>query len=385
MDLPRPVLSRRPHRRRGAGAACLGVLSLTLLCGAPGCTSPTSCVYEPCQPGGNRSAPVGLLPGLAEWHARGHYICHRGRRIFFRREGRGETLLALHGFPTASYDFHELWPTLTGRFDVIAPDLLGCGFSAKPPDHDFSVLEQANIVEALLNQLGVERVHILAHDLGDTLAQELLARDRERPGPPRIESVVFANGGLFLESQELTCAHHVLGSPCGDLAEPFVCEPIYRHNMRNLLGPGPRGDAVDLAPLWQLLNYDDGRFVLHEVIQYLQERDRFAGRWTDALQTADAPLALIYGPEDPVSGETVAQTFAAAVPRGRRYALPGVGHYPQLEDPRRFLLAFEHFHNAIGTPPAGAPPRWTAPGQVPPRAAPPVPRPFVPYFREIAP
>ena len=332
--------------RRGTA----GALWALVMCGSLGCVAKSIRPYEPCAPCGNRAAPVGLLPELAAWHEGGHYLCHNGRRIFYRREGRGETLLALHGFPTASYDFHAIWPSLTSRFEVIAPDLLGCGFSAKPTDHDYSVMEQADIVEALLDLHGVKQVHILAHDLGDTLAQELLARDRERPGPPRIQSCVFANGGLFLEAQKLTLSHYLLGCPLGDLAEPYVCEPVYRHNMRRLLSPGPAGDAVDLGPLWQLLNYDDGRFTMHEVIQYLHERDVHADRWTRALQASNAPLALIYGPEDPVSGESIAQRFAQCVPQGRRYPLPGLGHYPQLEDPQRFAARFQQFHDAIGTP-----------------------------------
>jgi len=86
------------------------------------------------------------------------------------------TLLLIHGFPTSSWDFSPIWQALTTHFNVIAPDLLGFGFSAKPVAYDYSILDQADLCEALLTRLGVNRFHILAHNYGDSVAQELLAR-----------------------------------------------------------------------------------------------------------------------------------------------------------------------------------------------------------------
>ena len=110
----------------------------------------------------------------------------------------GEPLLLLHGFPTASWDWHYLWVPLTQRFRVVACDMLGFGDSAKPLDHDYSLMEQADLQQALLAHLNIDQpVHLLAHDYGGTVAQELLARHCEQ----RIEiaSCAFLNSGLFPE------------------------------------------------------------------------------------------------------------------------------------------------------------------------------------------
>jgi len=84
---------------------------------------------------------------------------------------------------------------------VVAPDLIGFGWSDKPRAYDYSIIDQATLCEGLLRELGAERVHVLAHDYGDSVAQELLARHEERDsrGTPALQSVCFLNGGLFPE------------------------------------------------------------------------------------------------------------------------------------------------------------------------------------------
>lgn len=123
-----------------------------------------------------------------EWYNGGINTTVLGRPVFYRRDGNNitdnksddtdykkTTLVCIHGFPTASWDYAEIWPTLSERFDVIAHDMLGFGHSDKTR-RDITVKLQADIIEQLAMDLGVSQAHILAHDLGDTIAQELLAR-----------------------------------------------------------------------------------------------------------------------------------------------------------------------------------------------------------------
>src|SRR5690349_7698948 len=117
---------------------------------------------------------------LEEWRAQGRSYEHHRQEIFYRDEGAGEILLCIHGFPTASWDWHAIWPELVARFRVIAPDMVGFGFSAKPADYSYSIMDQADLHEGLLASLGIRRAYILAHDYGDTVAQELLARFHSR-------------------------------------------------------------------------------------------------------------------------------------------------------------------------------------------------------------
>src|SRR5262245_12699671 len=99
---------------------------------------------------------------LDAWRAAGRETSFHGHRIFYREEGAGDALACIHGFPTASWDWYRVWPQLTARFRVVALDMLGFGFSAKPNPHRYTIAEQADVHEALLAELGIPAVHVLA-------------------------------------------------------------------------------------------------------------------------------------------------------------------------------------------------------------------------------
>ncbi|MCB0571640.1 MAG: alpha/beta fold hydrolase, partial [Phaeodactylibacter sp.] len=80
---------------------------------------------------------------LNEWQKAGRSFRYGQHRVFYREEGRGEALLLLHGFPTASWDWHKLWEPLSEQFHLIAPDFIGFGFSDKPRPYPYSIRDQA--------------------------------------------------------------------------------------------------------------------------------------------------------------------------------------------------------------------------------------------------
>uniref|UniRef100_A0A8D2MD26 AB hydrolase-1 domain-containing protein n=1 Tax=Zonotrichia albicollis TaxID=44394 RepID=A0A8D2MD26_ZONAL len=124
-----------------------------------------------------------LSPALRSWKSSGSFFTYKDLNIFYRDSsgavGSSDVVVLLHGFPTSSYDWSKIWEGLTQRFHrVIALDFLGFGFSDKPRPHGYSIFEQATIVEGLLRHLGLrhQRINLVAHDYGDTVAQELLHR-----------------------------------------------------------------------------------------------------------------------------------------------------------------------------------------------------------------
>src|SRR5215212_9156824 len=121
---------------------------------------------------------MALSPRVAAWRERGSDEEFRGRRIHvFRRGGRGPLLLLLHGFPSSSFDWRLLLERETEQA-VLAPDFLGFGLSEKPRDHDYTLHWQADMVEELVRREHERRpVFFLAHDMGTSVANELMARD----------------------------------------------------------------------------------------------------------------------------------------------------------------------------------------------------------------
>ncbi|MBX2803118.1 MAG: alpha/beta hydrolase [Myxococcales bacterium] len=279
------------------------------------------------------------------WYADTTQVRHLGLPIRVRRGGRGEGLLCLHGFPTSSWDFAPLWEALTARFDVVAPDLLGLGRSAKPQSA-LPVAMQADAMEAALVDAGIDAAHVLAHDLGDTVAQELLARQAEGSSRIAWRSVVLLNGGLFPETHRPRLIQRLLAAPVlGPWVARLSSERTFRRTMHRIFGPDTPPTEAFLRGSWELLESSGGRACLPYLIRYMQERVTHRQRWVQPLIDGVVPLRLVNGVLDPVSGGHMVDRFEQLVPQADVVRLQRLGHYPHVEDPDAVLQAFFAFHD----------------------------------------
>jgi pimeloyl-ACP methyl ester carboxylesterase len=194
--------------------------------------------------------PLAEIP-LRAWRKRAREFVFRGHAIRYWVAGQGEPLLLIHGFPTASWDWHYLWQPLAQRNLVIACDMLGFGDSAKPLDHAYCLLEQADLQQALLAHLRVEQpVHVLAHDYGDSVAQELLARHYE--GRFEMASCVFLNGGLFPKPIARRWCKNCCSAPGLDDRSRVRPQCLGRQ-LQQIFGPDTRPSESALDDFWSLI------------------------------------------------------------------------------------------------------------------------------------
>ncbi|NWC69782.1 alpha/beta fold hydrolase, partial [Pseudomonas sp. P7758] len=256
--------------------------------------------------------PLAEIP-LRIWRQRAQSFEFRGRTIRYWVAGQGEPLLLIHGFPTASWDWHYLWQPLAQRYQVIACDMLGFGDSAKPLDHTYCLLEQADLQQALLEHLWVQQpVHVLAHDYGDSVAQELLARHYE--GRFRMGSCVFLNGGLFPETHRPALVQKLLLSPLGWMIGRAFGRNALANSFGQIFGPATRPSESALDDFWSLIESQDGPRILHKLIAYIPQRRRQRDRWVAAMQRGEVPLRVIDGEVDPISGGHMVQRYRELVP-----------------------------------------------------------------------
>jgi pimeloyl-ACP methyl ester carboxylesterase len=288
---------------------------------------------------------------FALWRASGRRHTHRGHQVFWRDDGAGAegTLLCIHGFPTASWDWHKIWPGLCARFArVIAPDMIGFGWSAKPRNYQYAITDQADLHENLLREQGIGRFHILAHDYGDTVAQELLARDTQRRAEGDdslvIESVCLLNGGLFPETHRARLIQRLLASPLGPLIGILGTERTFANSLAAVFGPDKPSDE-EMRQFWLLWCSKHGKRNGHKLIRYMSERKANRERWVGALTQTQVPLRFIDGLLDPVSGAHMVSRYRELIPDPDVVELPQVGHYPQLEAPDDTLSAVLDFHS----------------------------------------
>jgi pimeloyl-ACP methyl ester carboxylesterase len=304
----------------------------------------------------------------SQWRAAGQTFDWNGHRIFWREAGTGEPLLLLHGFPTSSWDWRHVWDELARQHRVLALDYLGFGFSDKPAAGPYSVLAYADQAEALLARSNVgPRVHVLAHDLGDTVAQELMARDRER-GQARVAgaadhgggrgsaaalaSVAMLNGGIFPETHHPRLVQKLLDSPIGFAVARLTDRKKFGRGLAAVFGPRTQPSEAELDGFWECASAAQGLRNYHLLIRYMRERRHHRERWVAPIVHGTVPFALINGHVDPVSGKHVIARLRELRPDAEVHDLPDIGHYPQTEAPADVLRAYAAFRRGVAHRPA---------------------------------
>ncbi len=285
-----------------------------------------------------------LTSRVDAWRRAGALVELGGRDIFVREQpGAGPPLLLLHGYPSSSYDWRHASEPLANR-RLVTFDFLGFGLSAKPRDHVYSLLGQADLVQTVVARyLGGEPVLVVAHDMGTSVATELLARDLDGQLPFQLAGVLLFNGSMVIEAASLTLGQKVLRSRFGPIAARFSNERSFKAQFARIFSPEhPLSDA-EAADQWALLAHDGGHRILDRLTFYLHERVTYATRWHGALRNWPGRLELVWAGQDPVCTEAVLQAVLALRPQAPLTRLPPLGHYPQLEDPAAAIEAIEAF------------------------------------------
>lgn len=256
--------------------------------------------------------------------------------VFVRSQpGRGPAVLLLHGFPSSSYDFRGVVDRLGDRA-WLTLDFLGFGLSDKPRPHRYSLLEQADIVQSVVADVDPGPVVLLAHDMGTSVATELLARDLSGALPFEIQRAVLTNGSVIIERASLRPSQKILRGPLGPVFARLTNERGFLRGFAKLFSAQHPLSAEEAQAQWALLARDDGHRILHLLCAYLNERVRFAPRWHGAVRDWDKPLGFLWATGDPVATTEVLAGLRELRPAAEVITLPGIGHYPQIEVPDEF-------------------------------------------------
>lgn len=259
-------------------------------------------------------------------------ITGSAHELFVRQDGPvdGDPVTLLHGFPASSFDWAGVIPELTGSgYRVTTLDFLGYGSSDKPYPYTYLLTEQADLVQALWGDLGIDRTALVAHDYGVSVAQEILSRE-----PRRIKSMAWLNGGMFSDLHRPTDFQHRLSELSGEDAEQFITETGYHKALLSVCGR-PLPDKI-VSDMWADFSRSRGTRVAPALLGYMAERRENATRWSRAVENYSGPQAFIWGPDDPVSGAHVLPRIREKVPSASINVLdssPPVGHFPEVEAP----------------------------------------------------
>lgn len=281
-----------------------------------------------------------LPASVSAWRDAGQIAAVVGRDVFVHDSGTGEVpVVLLHGFPGSSHDWSDVVPGLTGR--VIALDLPGYGFSDKSAHASYSLFTQADVVEAVLADLGVERCVVVAHDMGDTVTAELASRANAGGLGFDLEQIVLTNGSIFIDMARLTRGQRLtLRLPSRALPVSLPTVVLRRSLMESFTRSAPPPDGA-IEALVALMRHDHGDRLMPRLIAYIEERRNHQEHWTAGFVDFAGPLSLIWGEEDPIAVLAMTNRLRELRPSTTVIRLGGVGHWPSLEAPARLAAEIE--------------------------------------------
>jgi pimeloyl-ACP methyl ester carboxylesterase len=236
--------------------------------------------------------------------------------------GRPEAVVFVHGNPGPMDDWADLAPAVAAFARVVAMDMPGYGRAEHPRAFDYTIAGYARYLGALLDQLGVGRAHLVAHDFGCPWGLRW-ALDH----PDRLASLTLINCGV-LEGYTWHGFAKVWQTPVlGELAQLTATKWGMKKAV-NGMSPKPMPDAF-YDRVWRYADWGHKRAVLK-----LYRASKHVGRQVPPMpEFANAlPVCVIWGAGDPFIEVGFAEKQRRYFPRAEVHVLQGLGHWPFIDD-----------------------------------------------------
>ncbi len=254
--------------------------------------------------------------------AAGRYFEAGGLRSFVREAGDGEPVVCIHGVPTSSFLYRKVIDELAGRgLRGITFDLPGLGLAERPADFDYTWTALGRFSREAVDALGLDRFHLVVHDVGGPVGFELAAAT-----PERVLSLTVLNTVVDVEHFERPWA-----------MEPFVVRGLRRAwlgsmtrpsflGLMYLMGVRDRGATppVELMAYIDLLKLGDGGEAFLKIMRGFERTAAKSELYRSTVRDVPYPVAVLWGRDDPAltlkgAGESVRQ----AVGLDRLETVPG--------------------------------------------------------------
>jgi pimeloyl-ACP methyl ester carboxylesterase len=269
-------------------------------------------------------------------------ITLHGHRVSYRRDGWGPVVLLIHGITGSSKTWEDVIPLLSERHTVLAPDLLGHGDSAKPRG-DYSLGAYASGIRDLMQAVGHERATVVGHSLGGGVAMQMAYQF-----PEIVERLVLVSSGglgrevnLFLRAATLPGSEWVLPllASNGVLSAGGSIGGLLR-SLGMRAGP-------DLQEMWRgfasLQDAEARQAFIHTLRGIVDPGGQRVSARDRLYLAQEVPTLLMWGERDPIIPVEHAYAASDEIPASRLEVLPGAGHFPYRDDPRRFAATLSEF------------------------------------------
>jgi pimeloyl-ACP methyl ester carboxylesterase len=266
-----------------------------------------------------------------------------GQTVTYNRAGRGPLILLIHGITSSSRTWREVIARLWDDHELLAPDLLGHGTSAKPRG-DYSLGAYASGIRDLVLALDLPRATVVGHSLGGGVAMQFAYQF-----PELVERLVLVDSGGL--GQEVSLLLRAATLPGAELVLPLLVSRATRIAGKaagGVLGRfGGQRSKADLQGLAEgfasLRDASARRAFLHTARSVIDERGQRVDARDRLYLSAELPTLLVWGADDPIIPVAHGERAHELMPGSRLEIFPGAGHFPFNDDPDRFAEVLRDF------------------------------------------
>ena len=253
-------------------------------------------------------------------------------RVHFERHGTGgaETFVLFNGLAMHTKAWYGFLPRLRPEFDVVLFDYLGQGESSDA-EGDFLIPDLARHLAAILDRLGVARVHAMGISYGGFVAAEFARLFPGRLHTLTLSGIHLSHETLFSTYQEVSLAFYAGGEPLFDLYTRYLYEKIFGESFATR--------AAEKLPHMRRGFHDRFRGRIGSLVKLTLAQDPFFASLDANLpgyRAIGAPALVLAGDEDRAIPPRAQRKIAGLLPSCRYEEIPGAGHVAYLEEPELF-------------------------------------------------
>jgi pimeloyl-ACP methyl ester carboxylesterase len=220
-----------------------------------------------------------------------------GLESFVREQGDGEPVLCLHGVPASCFLYRKVIAELAARgLRGIAFDLPGLGLADRPADYDYTWTGLGRFCVAAVDALGLERFHLVVHDIGGPVGFELAAAV-----PDRVASLTVLNTLVEVDTFKRPWS-----------MEPFARRGLGEFYLRTLTKPAFRTlmrlqgiqdmhavTSAELDAYVDLLREGDGGRAFLQIMRGFERTPEKRRLYESVLRDRPYPVQIVWGAKDP--------------------------------------------------------------------------------------
>jgi pimeloyl-ACP methyl ester carboxylesterase len=271
----------------------------------------------------------------------GEFFVQLKQYRIYAREYAGEepAIILLHGFPDNLHLYDRLVPFLSPPRRVVTFDFLGWGASDKPPGYAYTATNQVLDLDAVIRQLKLTQVILVAHDASGPPAIDWALAQSER-----VAGLVLLNT-YYCEMPTLRPPEAIwlFSTPVVRSVARLVSRPFGHFIFRRMFwwqvgkffrDPEVRNEFLRL--LYQQFNATpSARPAFFRLNEDLLPTVRSRTKMVPSLREFRRPVRIIFGDADPYLNKGVAQSFHELFPTSDLFLLPGARHYVQMDEPEK--------------------------------------------------